>query len=165
MSLRPLVVAMLAGSALAAGCGESGSEGSKERFIADGDKLCANLAKRARVLLDNPVSSTPEETLASVSVLRELARDLSAVLAKDPPSGDEDATQLVSDAKRLASLARAQKVVAKEILAAIEAGDVARVQRLGSAFDRVAQGRQTKLANQLDARMRAYGFKNCGRSN
>ena len=161
---RSLLTGMLLCGALVAGCGDSGSgsQGSKERFIADGDKLCASLAGRAKA--SSRTADTPAALLRRASAFRELTRDLSTGLAKSAPDDDATARRIVGDATRLATIARSQKVLAKRIVAAQRGRTPGSLQRLGRAFNRTATGRQRTLALGLDRRMRDYGFRSCGRT-
>lgn len=163
MTRSPLTGLLLCG-ALVAGCGGSGggSDASRERFIADGDKLCASLAERA-TSTSQPIN-TPAALLRRASAFRELTRDLSSGLATSAPAGDAAAKRIVDDAARLATIARSQKVLAQRIVAAQRSRTRGSLPRLGRAFNRTAGGRQRTLALGLDRRMRDYGFKSCGRT-
>ena len=162
MARFTLTVVLLCG-ALFAGCGDSGGgEGSKERFIADGDKLCVRLGERLKG--SSTLANSPAALLRSASGYRDLTRDLSAGLAKSAPDADRAAKRIVDDSAKLATIARRQKLRAKEIVARQRRHNLASAQRLGRAYNRTAGGSQLRLANRLDARMRDYGFKSCGRA-
>jgi len=164
-SLPACLVAVLVCGLLIAACGDSDSDGAKERFIADGDKLCDSLGERFAKLAATRVSQSPKETVRNAGRYRSLTRELSDGLAKvDLPEGDAEAKRLVGLAERLTSVARRQKITAQRILTAIDERDPAAVRRRARAFNRVARGEQISVATSFDRGMHAYGFKNCGRS-
>ena len=161
---RLLPVLLLCGLLIAA-CGGSDSDGAKERFIADGDKLCDDLGERFAKLAATRVSQSPKETVTNAARYRALTRELSDGLAKlRLPEGDAEAKRLVGLAERLTSVARRQKITAQRIITAIDKRDPGAVRRRARAFNRVARGEQISVATQFDRGMHAYGFKNCGRS-
>jgi len=162
---RSLPLTMLLCGVLIAGCGGSGDEAAKERFIADGDKICDSLGKRFAKLAATRVSQSPQETVRNATRYRTLTRELSTGLSKiKRPPGDEEATRLVGLAARLTSVARRQKLTAQGIIEAIDKRDNAAVRSGAAAFNRVARGEQLTFATRFDRGMSAYGFKNCGRS-
>ena len=161
---RLTLTGMLLCGALFAGCGDSGAggEGSKERFIADGDRLCVKLGERLKG--SSKLANSPAALVRTASGYRDLTRDLSAGLAKSAPDADAAAKRIVDDSAKLATIARRQKLRAKQIVARQRGDDLASAQRLGRAYNRTAGGSQLTLANRLDARMRDYGFRSCGRN-
>ncbi len=164
MPRSPLVAMLLCGLLIAA-CGGSDSDSAKERFIADGDKLCDDLGERFAKLAATRVSQSPGETVRNAARYRSLTRELSDGLAKiELPRGDAEAKRLVRLAGRLTAVARRQKITAQRILEAIDQRDAEAVRRRARAFNRVARGEQISVATRFDRGMHAYGFKNCGRS-
>jgi len=156
---------MLLCGLLLAGCGGSDADSPKERFIADGDKLCDSLGERFAKLAATRVSQSPKETLKNATSYRTLTRELSGGLEKlERPKGDAEAERLVRLAARLTSVARRQKITSQRIIEAIDKRDAAAVRRRAAAFNRVARSEQIRVATQFDRGMSAYGFKNCGRS-
>jgi hypothetical protein len=162
---RLLLVATLLCGLLIAACGGSDSDGAKQRFIADGDKLCDSLGERFAELAATRVSQSPTGTVRNAARYRSLTRELSDGLARiELPKGDREARRLVGLAARLTSVARSQKITAQRIIEAIDEHDAAAVRRRARAFNRVARGEQISVATSFDRGMHAYGFKNCGRS-
>lgn len=162
--LAPLLMLPLA--ALVIGCGSgAGEPGSKQRFISDGDKICDDLGPRGARLAESTVGS-PDDALKAASEFRALTRDFSDGLAKlDLPAGADGAAakEIVDLAGRVTSRARAQKVVAQRLVAAVDDGEVRAVNRLAPRFDAAGEASR-RAALRLDRLMREYGFENCGRT-
>lgn len=164
--LRALPAALLACATLLLACGDSGgSEGSEERFLSDGDKLCNRLGERSQALAKQRVAGNARDLVRNASAYRDLTRDLSTgFAAMRVPAGDADARRIVRLAAGVASSARAQKVRAKRLSADTERGSVAAVNRGVRSYNSAASRMKRSFADPLDRAMRAYGFKNCGRS-
>jgi hypothetical protein len=160
MTRAVAVAVMLIGALVGAGCGE---KSPRERFIASGDEVCERISGRLERLALTPTSLTPGAILGHASEYRDLTRALSAALsASKRPGDDADASGIVRIAKRLTSEARRTKVIAKRI------GDAAaRRDRTAEGRGRTAHfaavARMLGVARALDRRMRAYGFRRCGR--
>jgi hypothetical protein len=147
---RLTLTGMLLCGALFAGCGDAGGgEGSTERFIDAGDRLCVRLGERLKG--SSTLANSPAALVRSASGYRDFTRDLSAGLTKSAPDADAAAKRIVDDSAKLATIARRQKLRAKEILARQRRHNLASAQRLGRAYNRTARGSQLRLANRLDA--------------
>ena len=157
---RRVPAILVVAACLLAGCGES----PKERFVADGDTACRELAPRLEAL-EAGVSPEPRALLGVSSEYRELTRTLSARLAARPPAGDAGARRIVVAAAQLAAAARGQKVIAKRIVAADARRDrAARLRGYGAWWPALARMRDAH-ARPLDRAMRGYGFTGCRTEN
>ena len=149
------------------GAGEAGGgdgnarERAEKPFAAAGDDLCRRLAKRFPRVRADRAERTPGAVLQGASAYRDFTRDLHAGLVKlDAPA---DAQQIVAMSQRLSAAALSRKILQKRVVALTRDGEVQAAFRAALASVKAQQRMIRDIAEPLDKRMRAYGFKVCGR--
>ena len=176
MPRLPLLILLCA--ALLAACGGSGAdEGEPDRvpaagaaasgddgFVTAGDDLCRRLAQRYPRARADRLEQSPADGLKAASSFREYMRELNAGLKLLSAPADADARQILVMTERLAAAALSHKIRHKRIVAARQSGELQDAFR--AALDAVKGQRRmvSDVARPLDRRMRAYGFKVCGRT-
>jgi hypothetical protein len=180
---RLLLIALLLSAALLAACGGSGDSGDSgdgardEReapasgtagggnsFVTAGDELCGRLAKRYPGARADRLEQSPAAGLKAASSFREYTRELNAGLKRQTAPDDADARQILVMTERLAAAALSHKVRHQRVVAAQQSDGPQAAFR--AALEAVKGQRRmvSDVARPLDKRMRAYGFKVCGRT-
>lgn len=180
---RLLLLSILLSAVLLAACGgpgdsgDSGDSGDDARsgreaptarddrgFVTAGDELCGRLANRYPRARADRLEQSPAAGLKAASSFREYTRELHAGLKRLNAPDDAEARQIFVMTERLSAAALSHKIRHKRVVAAQQSGEVQAAFR--AALDVVKGQRRmvSDVARPLDRRMRAYGFKVCGRT-
>jgi hypothetical protein len=164
--VRRAIAAAALAVALLAGCGGAGEPKtvSKERFVAEGDNVCASLSDRfASAGATDP--NTPAEVAKSADVLADVYGDLrerlSDIRLPTDPVQRRGAAAYVAAVRRTGPLLARLRAAARRFVAAAAADDGQQLAQAGvavrSALDAFRAGQA-----QADRRALDYGFEYCG---
>lgn len=162
--LAPVLALLCVG--LAAGCADDGGGGTtgeaptRSAYIAAGDAVCrkanAGIAEtNARIAQINRTATDPQQALTDAApLLARTAKDQRASVAEfralDRPTGEDAAID------EIVAAIGSQVTLVEEVADAAAAGDVERIQALGTRL------RSTR--DRVRGLLQGYGFTECGRA-
>jgi hypothetical protein len=165
---RPIVAALLV-AVLLGGCGgdDQPKTMSKERYVAEGDVVCAGLTdKFARAGATNP--QTPQEIAQSADVLAdlygELRKGLQDIKLPTDPAERRGAAAYVAAVDRTDPALTRLRSSAQRFVAAARGDDGREVAAAGNAVRGALDAFRAAQA-QADGRALDYGFDYCGNLN
>ncbi|MGI9099175.1 MAG: hypothetical protein ACR2H2_11935 [Solirubrobacteraceae bacterium] len=160
------IAAALAAATLLAGCGGDGEPKTvtKERYVAEGDNVCARLGDRfARAGATDP--QTPQQIAESADVLADLygklLDGLQDITLPTDPADRRGAEAYVAAVRRTDPLLAGLRSSAQRFVTAAGAADTRELTQAGIAV-RAALDALRAAQAQADGRALDYGFNYCG---